>query len=109
MHNPQIPQIPVSLFSLNIALGRTLEYQEKMNVDIENIASIKQPFWRSIYEVIDDSYFEVVKLFPTTFLNQCKNNPNEPQNIPSEVKAALKKMATENGLYAQVGMIHQRE
>ena len=31
-----------------------------MNVDIENITSTKQPFWRSIYEVIDYSYFEVV-------------------------------------------------
>ena len=53
-----------------------------MNVDIENIVSKKQPSW-SIYEVIDDSYFEVVTLFPTKNLDQCKNNPNEPQNIPS--------------------------
>ena len=68
----------------------TLKYQETMNVDIENIVSKKQPFWRSIYEIIDDSYFEVVKLFPTTFLNQCRNDPNEPQNIPSEVKEAFK-------------------
>ena len=35
----------------------TLEYQEKDNLDIENIASKEQPFWRSMYEVIDDSYF----------------------------------------------------
>ena len=47
-----------------------------MNVEIENIASKKQPFWRSIYEVIENSYFEETKLFPTTFLNQCRNNPN---------------------------------
>ena len=65
---------------------KTLEHQETMNVEIENIAITKQPFWISIYEVIDDSYFEVVNLFPKTFKNQCKNNPNEPQNIPSEVK-----------------------
>ena len=31
----------------------TLKYQETMNVGIENIASKKRPFWRSIYEVID--------------------------------------------------------
>ena len=43
---------------------KTLEYQETMNVDIENIASKKQPFWISIYEVIHDDYFEVVQLFP---------------------------------------------
>ena len=44
-----------------------MKYQEKMNVDIKNIASKKEPFWRSIYEVIDDSYFEVV-LFPNNIL-----------------------------------------
>ena len=38
-----------------------------MNVDIENIASKKQPFWRSIYEVIDDSYFELVNDFQQHF------------------------------------------
>ena len=35
----------------------TLKYKETMNVDIKNIASTDQPFWRSIYEVIDVSYF----------------------------------------------------
>ena len=62
-----------------------------MNVDIQNIDSKKQPFWRSIYEFIDDSFFEETKLFPTKVLNQCRNNANEPQNIPSEVKEAFKK------------------
>ena len=38
-----------------------------MNVDIENIASKKQPFWGPIYEVIENSYFEGTKLFPTIF------------------------------------------
>ena len=66
-----------------------MEYQETMNVDIEKSASTIQPFWRSINEVIDDSYFEVV-IFPRIFLNQCINNPNEFQNMPSEVKAAFK-------------------
>ena len=47
--------------------NKTLEYQEAMNVDIENIASTKQPFWISIYEVIDYLYFEVVKHFPKIF------------------------------------------
>ena len=56
---------------------KTLEYQETMNVDIGNIASKNQQVWRSIYEIIDDSYFKVVRLFPTKFSNQCKNNQNE--------------------------------
>ena len=68
-----------------------------MNLDIEDTASTNQQVWRSIYEVIDDSYFGVVKLFPTTFLNQCKNNPNEPQNIPNEVKVALKQFICKMG------------
>ena len=59
-----------------------MEYQETMNVDIEKIDSTKQPFWGSIYKVIYDSYFELVKQFRKIFLNQCKNNPNEPKNIP---------------------------
>ena len=70
-----------------------MEYQETMNLDIENIAITNQQIWKSIYEVIHDDYFKVVKLFPSEFLNQCKNNPNEPQNIPNEVKSSLKKMA----------------
>ena len=38
-----------------------------MNVDIENIASKKQQFWRPIYKVIENLYFEETKLFPTIF------------------------------------------
>ena len=63
----------------------TLEYQETINLDIENIASTGQNIWRSIYEVIDDSYFLAVKLFPTQFLDHSEK-VNEPQNIPSEFK-----------------------
>ena len=44
---------------------KTLEYQETMNLDIENIASLKKN-WRPIYEVIENSYFEATKLFPKT-------------------------------------------
>ena len=51
---------------------KTLEYQETINLNIENIASTSQNIWRSIYEVIGDSYFNVVKLFPTELLDQCK-------------------------------------
>ena len=47
--------------------NKTLGYQETMNVDIENIASKNQPFWRPIYEVIDDSYFGLVNLFQKYF------------------------------------------
>ena len=63
-----------------------------MNSDIENIASTNQSFLISIYDVINDSYCGVVKGFSKMFQNQCENNPNEPQNMPSEVKAALKQL-----------------
>ena len=66
-----------------------MEYEETMNLDLEKISIKKQPFWRPIYEVIDDSYFGEVKLFSKMFLNQCRNNPNEHKNIPNEFKAAF--------------------
>ena len=62
----------------------------------------------SIYEVIHDNYFKVVKFFPTKFLEQCKKNQNEPQNIPNEVEAAFKKALVKR-LYTQVVVIHRRE
>ena len=58
-----------------------------MNLDIENVSSLKKPFWRPIYEVIENSYFEEAKLFPTNVLNLCRNNPNELQNIPNGIKS----------------------
>ena len=52
-----------------------------MNLNIKKIASTNQQIWRSIYRVIHDDYFKAVKTFPDKFLNQCKNDPNKPQNI----------------------------
>ena len=49
----------------------TLEYQETMDLDVENIAITSKKKWGSIYEVIHDDYFKAVKFFPTEFLNQC--------------------------------------
>ena len=51
---------------------KTLEYHETMNLDIENIDSTNQQIWRSIYEVIHDDDFKVVKFFTREFLDQCK-------------------------------------
>ena len=49
-----------------------MEYQETMNLDIENISSKNQQIWRSMYEVIHDDYFKAVELFLSEFLDQCK-------------------------------------
>ena len=62
----------------------------------------------SIYKFIDSLYSAATNIFPKEFLDQCRNNPNNPQNIPSGVKAALVKMALEQGLYAKVFMIRRK-
>ena len=49
----------------------------------------KNNFWRSIYEVIENSYFEENRLFTKIVFNQCINNPNEPQNITNTIKSDL--------------------
>ena len=40
---------------------KTLEYQETMKVDVENIAKNKTINWRPKYEVIDTSFFVETK------------------------------------------------
>ena len=41
---------------------------------------------RPIYEVIDEDYIKKYIIFPDTFIIKCKQCPNEPQNISSDVK-----------------------
>ena len=77
-----------------------------MNLDIEKISSTSQKIWRSIYEVIFDDYFKAVKLFPTKVLDHCKKMNLKTYQMRS--KQILKNMALEQGLYAQVVMIHRR-
>ena len=48
-------------------------------------------------------------IFPDDFIKQCKDNANEIINIPIEVKNNIKRMAMEQGLYAQVVMISQKD
>ena len=68
----------------------TLEYQETINLGIENIAISSQQIWRSIYELIDDSYFKSVKLFPTQFLDHCKKNETNLKIYQVKSKLLLK-------------------
>ena len=56
---------------------KTLEYKETMNVNIEKKIGDKY------MKLLIIRFLKETKLFPTAFLNQCRNNPNEPQNIPS--------------------------
>ena len=80
-----------------------------MNQDIETIdknENIKQIFQktkrRTIYEVIDEDYIKNSNIFPDDFITICKLCPNVPQTISNDVKNNIKRMATEQSLYAQV-------
>ena len=88
---------------------KTLEYQEKMNVDIENISSFKIYFGDQYMKLLKIHIFKKQNYFQYNCLNQCRNNPNNPQSIPNEIKSALKKMSIEHRLYTKVGMIHRKE
>ena len=60
-----------------------LEYQETMMVDVENIPKNKKNIQRPIYELIHAPFFDKTNILPPEFLDKCKNNPNEPQFLPS--------------------------
>ena len=64
---------------------------------------------RPIYEVIDEAYIKGNKRFPDEFIKECKDNSNEMHDIPCEVKNNLKRMAIEQGLYAQVVNIFRKD
>ena len=38
-------------------------------------------------------FFEETNMFPKYFLDLCKNNPNQPQFLPSDFKIFLNRMA----------------
>ena len=84
-----------------------------MDIYIENITTIENrnkvytKLCRNIYEVIQNILNET-DIFPDDFIKKCRNNPNEAQFLPLEVKNSIKRMATEQGLYAQVVMIFQK-
>ena len=86
----------------------TKAYKETMRKDIENIdtyenrTKVNTTKWRTINEVIDEAYIEDSKIFPRDFIKECKNNSNEAQFIPREVKNNINRMAMEQGLYSQV-------
>ena len=65
-----------------------------MKIYVENIDKNINTTWRPIYEVIDAPFFEKTNIFPQYFLDLCKNNPNQPQFLPYDVKKRL-----ENNVY----------
>ena len=63
-----------------------------MKVNFENVVKTKIN-WGKIYEVIDTSFFAATRIFLSEFSDECKNYPNKPQFLPSEVKMDLKRTA----------------
>ena len=60
-----------------------------MKVDVENISNEKT-YGDQYMKFFIFLFFEETNIFPPEFLDQCENNPNEPQFLPSEVKVVLK-------------------
>ena len=62
----------------------------KIDIDVENINKNDNNTWRNIYEAIDEGEFVNVELFPRAFINLCKNNTNDPQDIPTDINKNIK-------------------
>ena len=44
----------------------------------------------TIYGLIEEAYFEESDIFPDDFIKQCKDNANEAQFVPLEIKNNIK-------------------
>ena len=75
----------------------------------ETITKVNITQWRPIYEVIDEAYIKEYNISPDDFIRECKMNSNEPRFISSDVKNNIKRMATEQILYAQVVKLRRKE
>ena len=76
----------------------TKSYEDTMNIDIENINTIEKrksiytKQWRTTYEVIQPDLFKETDIFPDDFIKKCKDNANEAQFLPLEVKNNINRM-----------------
>ena len=86
--HPEVPEYvlednenPVEGSRYEVNTHNTLEYDRKLDLDVTNIDKYDKHTWRTIYEEIDAPYSGQVKLFPRSFINRCKNHPNETQTF----------------------------
>ena len=67
-----------------------------MNIDIEKINTyelrnkVNTIKWRPIYELIDEDFFIDSRSFSDAFMQKCKDNANDSQRIPLEMKNNIK-------------------
>ena len=73
---------------------KSLEYQEIMKVDVENIDRSKYIYGYQYMKLLILHFF-ISKKIPPEFLDKCKKNPNGPQFLPSKSKIAFNEMAME--------------
>ena len=59
--------------------------------------------------IIEESYFEDYDIIPDDFIKKCKDNSNEAQFLPIEVKNNMKLMAMEKILYSEVIKLRQKD
>ena len=85
---------------------KTSDYYTIMHLYVANIDKNDKNTWRIIYEEIAERYFAEVKRSPRVFIYLCKNNPNDPQKNPADIKKNLKTIALEESLYAQLLSIY---
>ena len=83
---------------------KTLEYQETIKVDVENITKTNGYQYMKLLIL---HFFQKQTRFTRNFRLMYKKS-NEPQFLTYEVKVALKKIAIGKGLYAQVLMIFRK-
>ena len=101
---------------IQIIKERTTEtYKDNMNKYIETIDKkeiskqiVQKTKWRPIYEVIDKDYIKNSNISPDDFITKCKQFPNEPQNISSDVKNNIKRIATEKAYMHRLSCFGER-
>ena len=54
------------------------DYDTAMYLDVSNIDKNYTNTQRTRYKAVNELNFEWVKLFPRSFINICKNHPNDP-------------------------------
>ena len=70
-----------------------------MYIDIDKINTFEKKKkvntlkWRPFYEVIDESHSIDSKIYSDDFIQHCKDNENEDQFIPLEIKNNIKRRA----------------
>ena len=77
-------------------------YDTTLDLDVANIDKNYKNKWRTIYKAICECYFGEIKLFIRAFINICKKHPNDPQNIPTDIKNNSFLIALQESLYEQV-------